>query len=375
MKEIHELDEGSMYFGTLPKGCTYCGPGEKLVLLITGKCQRRCFYCPLSIKKRGKDVIYADELKVDNLEDILEEANAIAAKGTGITGGDPMVTPELTLEAIRLLKDNFGDKHHIHLYTAGGFELKYIAALSDAGLDELRFHPPAYTWDKVDKHFDNLLKLALDSKISIGAELPVIPGFEESIKSFTQYIDSCGVEFINLNELEFSEGNWDKCKARGFSQKSPISNAVLGSERSAIKILHELANDDELTLNIHYCSAQFKDRQQLRNRLIRRAKHVIRPFELLTEDGTFLLGIIEPINEKNLNDLERVRTQFLEKFDVPGELLNLSYKAKRLEIASWILEKLRNEIPAELREHCFIIEEYPTADRLEVERIPIDEFK
>ncbi len=374
MKKIHKLQDNSAYIGTLPVGCIYCGPGEKLVLLITGKCRRRCYYCPLSFAKRGKDVTYADELRVNKFEDIIQEAHAISAKGTGITGGDPMLVPDRTLKAIRLLKSTFGDNHHIHLYTSGNFNTKYISQLTLAGLDELRLHPPYRTWGGVDEQFDHLLKLAVQSELSVGAELPVLPGHEEDIIKFARYIDSRNVEFLNLNELEFSESNWHKCKSRGYVQKNPISNSVLGSEEAAYKILTELAAEDEFELNIHYCSAQFKDRQQLRNRLIRRAKRVIRPIEVLTDDGTFLLGIIEPTASKDLKELDEVRRFLIEKFGIFPNLVNLDYDKKRLEIASWVLSEIKQKVTKTLRKRCFIIEEYPSADRLEVERIPLVEF-
>ena len=35
MKNIHKLPENSAFIGELPKGCTLCGPGKKMVLLIT----------------------------------------------------------------------------------------------------------------------------------------------------------------------------------------------------------------------------------------------------------------------------------------------------------------------------------------------------
>ena len=40
---------------------------------------------------------------------------------------------------------------------------------------------------------------------------------------------------------------------------------------------------------------------------------------------------------------------------------------ERLEVAAWVLE----EIAPELELQSFIVEEYPTADRLEVERSPL----
>jgi pyruvate formate-lyase activating enzyme-like uncharacterized protein len=374
MRKIRLMKDKSAYFGKLPPGCTFCGPGEKLVLLITGKCPCRCFYCPLSFAKRGKKVIYANEMKAKNLKDIISEAKAISAKGTGITGGDPMLVPKLTLEAIRLLKKTFGKKHHIHLYTSGKFEPKYVKLLETAGLDELRFHPPLSTWNKVDEKFEKLLKLALKSKMSIGSEIPVLPGYKDATLKFARYLDRLGVEFLNLNELELSESNLEKCEVKGYHEKSSVSNAVFGSEELSLEILYELSEDAGFKMRVHYCSAQFKDRQQLRNRLRRRAKNVIRPFEVLTDDDTFLLGVIEPGGKDKLEELEAIRSMFIEKYQVPQDLLNLDMDGKRLEIAPWVLQELKIEFPKSINKMSFIIEEYPTADRLEVERVPLGKF-
>ena len=374
MQRIRSLQEGSAYIGSLPTGCTLCGPGKKMVLLITGRCNSRCFYCPLSFAKRHKNVIYANELKVHELDEIVGEAKAISAGGTGITGGDPMVVPELTIGAISLLKETFSTKHHIHLYTAGDFEPKYIAKLSRAGLDEIRFHPPFDTWGKVNKKLEKLLELANSFNLEVGAELPMLPGFEKVIIRFAKYLESHGGKFLNLNELEFSETNWQNCHSHGYVQKDPLSNSVLGSETSALKILHELAAVDGLKLNVHYCSAKFKDRQQLANRLKRRAKNVIRPFEVLTEEGTFLLGVIEFENSNRRKDNIQIQHELVRKYGVPDKLLSYNDKLNRLEVASWVLQELKNELQDEVLQSCYIVEEYPTADRLEVERIPLKDF-
>jgi len=55
------------------------------------------------------------------------------------------------------------------------------------------------------------------------------------------------------------------------------------------------------------------------------------------------------------------------EFDVPPELMWHDTEKSRVEVAPWVLE----EIAAELALECFIVEEYPTADRLEVEREPL----
>ncbi len=106
-----------------------------MVLFVTGRCNRTCWYCPLSKERKGQDVIFANERPVSSREDILEEAVAMSALGTGITGGEPLLVPERVAEFSRLLKERFGPEHHIHLYTglAPGL-LKQAAPFAASGL-------------------------------------------------------------------------------------------------------------------------------------------------------------------------------------------------------------------------------------------------
>ena len=62
-------------------------------------------------------MVYADEQPVHELADIMREGRAIGALGTGITGGEPLLRLDYVLDCIRALKKEFGDEHHIHLYT------------------------------------------------------------------------------------------------------------------------------------------------------------------------------------------------------------------------------------------------------------------
>ncbi len=79
---------------------------------------------------------------MQKMEDILEEARAIGALGTGITGGEPLLRLDYVLECIRALKSEFGPEHHIHLYSGILPEKGVLEKLKQAGLDEIRFHPP-----------------------------------------------------------------------------------------------------------------------------------------------------------------------------------------------------------------------------------------
>ncbi|AGN27227.1 radical SAM protein [Candidatus Methanomassiliicoccus intestinalis] len=347
--KTEKMEADSIYTGHLPKGCVMCRKGAKLVLLVSGRCDSGCFYCPLSSKKKGKDVIYADEKLASSDEDIIFEAESIDAEGTGITGGDPVKSLDRTIYYIELLKNHFGKKHHIHLYTAS-LDTDAYSRLEKAGLDELRIHPPVERWGELPE-LEDFIK---NTKMSIGFEIPAIPGKEKEIRDLVKFGEKAGLDFINLNELEFSEGNWDELEKRGFSAKDEISSAVGGSEELAYEIIKTAK------MPVHYCSSSFKDAVQLRQRLKRRALKTSLPSDIITEDGTLLKGVVEGDPDKIIETLKN-------EFEVPEELMHFDKEKERIEVAPWILEEIFEDLPYD----SFIVEEYPTADRLEVEREPL----
>ncbi|MGD0057316.1 MAG: radical SAM protein [Methanomassiliicoccales archaeon] len=347
---VRSIEAGSKYTGRLPTGCVLCRKGAKMVLLITGKCETGCFYCPLSVKKKGRETTYADERKVRNDEDILSEARSIDAQGTGMTGGDPITALDRTLKYIALLKSTFGDKHHIHLYTSS-IRLDAYRRLEMAGLDELRIHPPIHLWNKLEQ--TNLREASARSGMNMGMEIPAIPNCREDLVAVIDYADTIGMDFVNINELEFSETNWRRLRSRGFDVKNEISSAVKGSQELAVNMLNL-----NLSIPIHYCSSSFKDSIQLRRRIMRRARNVARHSDVITEDGTFLKGVIETRNSCKVIDT------LLNEFQVPKKLVHFDLEKRRVEVAPWVLEEIAGNLPYD----SYLVEEYPTADRLEVER-------
>jgi pyruvate formate-lyase activating enzyme-like uncharacterized protein len=374
-RTLKKLPKNSVYTGKLAKGCKHCGKGAKMVLLVTGKCRRRCLYCPLSDEKKGRDVIYANEKLVEKDADILGEAALINALGTGITGGDPMAAPARTLKYIKLLKSQFGPGHHIHLYTAAAFAKKYLKHLARAGLDEIRFHPPFRSWVKLSPEFKDLLSEALKCGLDVGVEIPVLPEYKAEILKLANELEIIGVHFLNLNELEYSTTNFEALNARGYTVKNDISSAVKGSESLAKAIIKKLS-DKKFKMALHYCSSSYKDAIQLRNRIMRRAKNIAKKYHIITKDGTLLKGIIELADTSKLSksqilrQLRSLKDALGQEFQVPNSLMGIDEEKSRLEIAPWVLEEIASEID-DGKYNCFIIEEYPTADRLEVERSPI----
>jgi pyruvate formate-lyase activating enzyme-like uncharacterized protein len=369
MKPVIPWLNESSYIEPLSPACSMCAKGAKLVLLVTGMCPVSCFYCPISFKKGGKDRIFADEWELNNEDDvekILKEAQYIDAEGAGITGGDPLVVWQRVHTYISLLKDTFGSAFHLHLYTSGARKTEHIPDLVAAGLDEIRFHPPPSQWKTMENSpLAKGILMALQTSADVALEIPTIPGMTKDILSLIHWADSVGLNWINLNELEFSERNAERLQRRGFDVKDDISAAVKGSEETATAVLTQISGED-LAIGVHYCSSSFKDGIQLKNRITRRAHHVAQPYEVITEEGTLLKGIVE---SKDLTPTQLL--VYLQKtYHIAPEKIHLNEEKKRVEMDVLLLDVIaRKETTYHLS--CYLIEEYPTADRLEVERTPL----
>ena len=334
-----------------------------MVLFVTGVCRFRCFYCPVSPTRNQKDVVYANERRVWTDQDVLDEARAIEAGGTGITGGDPLGVVERVDHYIRLLKREFGPGHNIHLYTHEPNPVK-LARLAASGLDEFRLHIPHYLWGPLSSEggaYRAVLESAPLWGIRRGVEVPVLPDRESELRRLLQALDEIGVDFVNLNELEFSETNESNLIARGFRSDARNGWGVRGSRAVAERIVREV----RLSIPVHYCSSRFKDAVQLRQRLLRRAERTAPPFAERTPDGTILLGIVEADGQA---DLARWAARVARKLGAGPDDYRLDLVRRRVELAP---ERLRRSA-VRLADPAFEVEVYPTADALEVERAPLN---
>ncbi len=264
---------------TLAKGCTFCYQGAKMVLFVTGRCRRSCWYCPLSSERKGKDVVFANEHRIDTPQQVIGIAERMSALGTGITGGEPLLCIDRVTQYGKLLKDHFGKEHHIHLYTAQAPTKTELAQLIGL-VDEIRLHPPRECWDHIcDTDFITSAKSARDMGFDIGVEVPALPGLELLVPALP-YLD-----FLNINELEWGETNADDMRERGYELADGIHNAVCGAR--------EWADEPVKQEKVHWCASSFKDSVQLRERLKRVAVNTARSFDEVTEDGTIVYGVLE----------------------------------------------------------------------------------
>ncbi len=323
-----------------------------MVLFITGLCPKDCFYCPVS-EERRIDATYANERKILTDKDVLYEARQMNALGTGITGGEPLLRKKKVLHYIRLLKNNFGPLHHIHMYTSFAPDKETLEELAEAGLDEIRFHPPVDQWNILeDTNYADSIKFAKETGMEAGIEIPSIDGADK----VALFADRAAC-FLNLNELEFSDTNADAMKKLNFKLRDEISNSVAGSEEYAQRISSDCRK-------IHFCSSSYKDAVQLRKRLIRIAETTARAFDEISEDGTIYYGHIEVPDPDDMKILKYE----LSEMDIPCDMMEINPDG--IDIAWWILEDLKEYVKNPSRK-LHIIEKYPFKDGMIVEKIPL----
>lgn len=351
---------GNAYIGKLPDGCRVCMRGAKLVLFVTGVCSSDCFYCPLSEKRKNRDVSWANERRVRTPADVLLEARRMRAEGAGITGGDPDKRLKRTLSYIRLLTKEFGRKFHIHMYTSSGMAKSSLRRLADEGLDEIRFHVASKgnIWGSISD--------AINIGIKTGIEIPAMPGEENWIIETAERLKSIGGDFLNLNELEVSETNLKEFRKRGYEIKSELSYGIKGSEETALKVLKACSG---LGLNVHFCSSGYKDSVQLRRRLLRTAKNTAKEYEIVSRDGLLIKGVILS-KHATIGGLTRRRKELIEKFRIPATLIAVDREKRRIETSPQIAEELA-KIYRKRGLAVAIVEEYPTSERLETEVVPL----
>jgi len=329
---------------TLSKGCILCHQGAKMVLFVTGRCHRSCWYCPLSSERKGTDTVYANELPVDIPAQIIGVAENMSALGTGITGGEPLLVLEKVTAYCQLLKEHFGPEHQIHLYTAMAPTDAELAEMQGL-VDEIRLHPPHECWETVlESDFIRSAKRAKEMGFDIGIEVPALPGLTHLIPTLP-YLD-----FLNINELEWGESNAYQMRERGYELADELHNAIDG----AIGWAEELCKHDK----VHWCSSAFKDSVQLRERLKRIAQNTARPFDEITDDGTIVYGVIKPSDSDKSSCLLLCQdTCEPDSYEDCGD---------RIEMAWWMLTKLADEMKGEK----YVIERYPN-DGMVVEVTPL----
>lgn len=356
------------------EGCIQCQQGSKLVLFVTGHCHWQCDYCPLSENRREVDVMFANERPCHDLDEVIEEARAMRATGTGITGGDPLMARERSLEAISRLKAEFGPEHHIHMYTSIPFPPRHAAEFAAVGLDEIRFH----LLDLELGRYLETMQACSDAGLLTGVELPAEPDKQVELAAVVEALRDAAVEFLNLNELEITVGNQDGMELRGFNISDELTAGAEGSAElaSLLKRRVDAANaglpDPEsgevrtpYGYHLKFCTSSYKDAGQLRARFARRAQATLRAWEQISDDDTILFGALYTSQSDSIAHMDELRVLL---GLAPG-WMEWNPTAERIELPLAIAEEFCEEFALP----CALIEVHPTHERLEVGLVWLNE--
>ena len=261
----------------LSPGCRICAEGDWSCLFVTGRCNCRCFYCPTA--QTDNDPPTTNSVAFPTPAQYVAYLQRFGFCGASISGGEPLLNPNQSLDYVREIKKQFGSAMHVWLYTNGTLaNTELLRQLADAGLDEIRFDIGA-----TDYRFDKL-RLAAGLIPTVTVEIPAVPEETQRLKSLLGPLKEAGAMHLNLHQLRLTPHNFAHLARRGYTFVHGEKVTVLESELAALEILqHSL--DTDCGLPVNYCSFVFKNRYQGRAARLRNGGFVVKPFEELTANG------------------------------------------------------------------------------------------
>ncbi|MBW2735537.1 MAG: radical SAM protein [Deltaproteobacteria bacterium] len=276
-EQVPSTCSGTKIAGALSPGCAICAAGKWSCLFINECCNARCFYCPTSQDRVGEPM--TNGVPFSKTEEYLEYLARFGFSGVSISGGEPLMTLDRTLDYLTAIRRRFGEGMHTWLYTNGTLlDASVVRRLRDAGLDEIRFDIGAtnYSLDKVP--------LAVGVIQHVTVELPAIPEDLETLTAKLAPMSELGVDFLNLHQLRLTPHNLPQMIARGYTFAHGEQITVLDSEVTALRVLAQVARE-KLSLAVNYCSFLYKSRFQGAAARRRGAQILCRPHEDVTASG------------------------------------------------------------------------------------------
>jgi pyruvate formate-lyase activating enzyme-like uncharacterized protein len=262
---------------SLSPGCRSCGDGGWSCLFINGRCNGRCFYCPTAQDDDGPPV--TNGLAFNSPEDYAAYVAALGFSGVSISGGEPLLTPDLTLDYLRAVRKRCGDGLHIWLYTNGTLLTPDLCSrLQDAGLNEIRFDLGAVRYNL------KKLRLAVGCIPTVTVEIPAVPEDEGLLRLKMVEMAEVGVNHLNLHQMRLTPYNFGPLTERGYTFLHGEKVTVLESELTALRTVR-FGLEQGILLPVNYCSFPYKRRFQHAAARRRAALPVCAPGETVTEPG------------------------------------------------------------------------------------------
>ncbi len=261
----------------LSPGCRLCAAGQWSCLFINGMCNANCFYCPSPQDDEG--LPQSNGLDFETPAAYVAYLKNFGFRGVSLSGGEPLMSFERSLAYLRAVKQEFGNKIHVWMYTNGSLAtLEKLKILRDAGLDEIRYDIGATNYHM------KYLKLAIGVIPVVTVEIPAVPGEYERLKTMVAELADMGVNYLNLHQMRMTKHNMPGFVERGLLISHGKRATVPESEITALKVMLHVKQCG-IDLPVNYCSYAYKDRYQHATARYRHAKYIKEDYEDVTSNA------------------------------------------------------------------------------------------
>jgi pyruvate formate-lyase activating enzyme-like uncharacterized protein len=261
----------------LSPGCRSCGEGAWSCLFVNGRCNGKCFYCPTPQDDGGPPV--TNGLIFESPDDYAAYVHKLGFSGVSISGGEPLLTPDLTISFIEAVRKRCGNSVHIWIYTNGTMLTDSLCRrLQQAGLNEIRFDIGAVRYNL------KKLEIAVGLIPVVTVEIPAVPEEEKLLRQKIVEMSDAGVNHLNLHQLRLTPHNFGPLIERGYSFLHGEKVTVLDSELAALRLV-KYSIEAQTGLPVNYCSFPYKRRFQHAAARRRAAMLLCSGDEKVTESG------------------------------------------------------------------------------------------
>ncbi len=262
----------------LSPGCRCCGDGSWSCLFINGRCNCHCFYCPTSQDDDSGQPV-TNGIAFASPEEYAAYVAAMGFSGVSISGGEPLLTPELTLAYLTAVRRRCGNAVHLWMYTNGTMLTADLCTrLHNAGLNEIRFDLGAVRYNL------KKLRLAVGCIATVTVEIPAVPEDEALLRLKMVEMAEAGVDHLNLHQMRLTPYNLGLLTERKYIFIHGEKVTLLESELSALRII-KFGLEQKIRLSVNYCSFPYKRRFQHAAARRRAALALFVGKEVVTEAG------------------------------------------------------------------------------------------
>jgi pyruvate formate-lyase activating enzyme-like uncharacterized protein len=265
----------SLSWGFLSPACVECtGAAGSETFSTTFKCHRDCYFCfNRNLADYDKYVAQGCPWR-DELTSAAQNEPNLAC--IGLTGGEPLLNIDDTIEFLHEARKQFPNAH-LRMYTSGDLLTEETAQqLAEADLQEIRFSVKDDDSAEMRQKVLDAMAIARKHIPTVMVEMPVAPGKQQHMRDLFVEFNKIGIDGINLLEFCFPFSNWEDFKSRGFLLKNPPFDvmydysysgglAVNGSELEILELM-DWALDNDITFGMHYCSLDNKHRSEIRQK-------------------------------------------------------------------------------------------------------------